>query len=201
MKYIIVVDNKECCAIALKALLSQENIKRNSGQYRVGCWKFESTNITNEIGHNLCSDIRSILDDENNIVHLLIDLLLTPNEEEHVNAIADRLVFKEGESDRLVASGIVVANMILEAFPQRVLISFMSRWMDLRKDASLNEYNGIYGNNLWNERCPRSFLNPINENGAIINRELYIPKNKAKTVVDEAINIAFDFKNGEIEND
>ena len=190
MKYIIIVDNNQSCGNVLKALLQYEMTEEMRQKYMIATWCANYCEGIEQMGKNLCKAIQKIY--ENNEIHFLIDLLLTENEERQVDRISDQLT--NNCDNPLVASGIMISNMILKAFKEgSITISFMSKWLNLRNEVLINEYNGIRENPLWKNRNVRSFINPINEEGCIINRTLPMPQNGAKTLVDVAVNIAFDF--------
>lgn len=191
MKYIIIIDNNLDCAKALKALLQFKIDDNRKDNYKIATWNGFSYNNIKQVATNLCIATQNIYENEDNTIHFLIDLLLTETEEQNVDDISDKITGAGNE--QAIATGIQLANIIRETFINRITISFMSKWLNLQNGVPINEYNGIRANQLWNNYKVKSFLNPINENGYIINRTLQMPVNGAKTVVDAAVNIAFDF--------
>lgn len=191
MKYIIIIDNNLYCANALKALLQFKMDDKRKNIYNIATWNGNSYDDIEQTATDLCIATQEIYKNNNNKIHFLIDLLLTEIEEQNVDDISDKITGAGNE--QAVATGIQLANIIRENFIERITISFMSKWLNLQNGDPINEYNGIRANQLWNNYKVRSFLNPINENRYIINRTLQMPVSGGKTVVDAAVNIAFDF--------
>ncbi len=191
MKYIIIIDNNLDCAKALKALLQSNMTDKRKNNYKIATWSGDSYNNIEQVAANLYTATQKIYENEDNTIHFLIDLLLTEIEEQNVDDISDKITGAGNE--QAIATGIQLANTIRETFINRITISFMSKWLNLQNGVPINEYNGIRANQLWKNYNVRSFLNPINENGYIINRTLQMPVNGSKTVVDVAVNIAFAF--------
>lgn len=192
MRYIIIIDNNLKCAKALKALLQLKAKETDKNNYMIATCECQLYDDINQAATQICTAIQKIYENEDNEIHFLIDLLITESEEQNLDYISDKITGASNE--RKIATGIQLANIIRSTFYERVTISFMSKWLNLQNGIPIKEYNGIQGNPLWDNHKIRSFLNPINENGCIINRTLQMPESGAKTVVDAASDIAFDFQ-------
>lgn len=192
MKYIIIVDNDKTNCSLLKDLLISYKEKNNFKNVKIGSWYNLSNNI-NESADKFCEAIQEYCGDKENSIVLLIDLLLTFEEEEHVSSIADGLISSD-KNNSPPASGITFATNVINHFnnSKQIKVSFMSKWLNLQSGIDIEKYNGIHNEAVWKGRKPKSFLNPINANHHIINRELSVPMYGAKTIVDVLFKIAFE---------
>lgn len=194
MNYIFLVDNKPEIRCILKSLLYNELKQQNYKNYKIASWNgfdAENTNVESE-ANQFCESMKEFWENKENTFHIIIDLLLTREEEENISSLSKQLLVNN-DTGNYIASGIKFANIILQRFNQRIRISFMSKWVDLQNEASILHYNGISENNLWNEITIRSLFSPINENNVIINKQLAVPKYDAKTLVDVFFKVAFGF--------
>lgn len=206
MKYIIVVDNDRINCQLMKELLYTE-IDKHPGYKIMAYYGFcdEECNIDLEQkSEKLIEKVREILEKENDAsVHFMFDLLLTTEEELLSQGLADALQNVSSE-DQQIASGIKVANKILgELHNDRVEVTFMSKWLNLQKDKSINQYNGIKENALWDSIKYNSIISPINPQHEITNLYLPVPKFGARSLVGILFNVAFDVvnKQGEVVNE
>lgn len=191
MNYIIIIDNNKENGLILQGLLQSEQKNRNLTDYQIGSWSAFTSNQIEDDAIVFCNNIENLYANTDNHFHLIIDLLLTKNEEDNVGRIADMLI--ASDNNEIIASGIKFANRILENYDDRIRISFMSKWLNLQSNISINNYNGIHENDLWNNKTVQSVFNPITEDHCIINKDLSIPKYNAKTAVEALVNMAFDF--------
>lgn len=186
MNYIIVIDNNKENVQILKGLIQ---LRKKAEFLIASYWTEFSIEEIETIATSFCESIEEYLNEQDNKIHLIIDLLLTKTEEENVKTIAERLISRENGR---VASGIRFANKVLEIYHDRVYVSFMSKWLSLDGDIPINKYNGIIDNVLWQNRKVQSVFNPITDDHVIIDKELQVPKFEAKTAVGAIVNMAFD---------
>lgn len=195
MKYIIVVDNERKSCISLKGLLNTNNYEQEEfkiGAYYGFCDENGAINIDAQ-SNNLVFHANNILENKENSIHFMIDLLLTKEEEENATRLSN--IFIDGtDEDIRIATGIQVANSILQELnnTNRIKISFMSRWLNLQSGTSMQIYNGIKNNPLWDGIEIKCVMKPINENNEITDLILSVPRYGVKSLVDIFIKVAFD---------
>lgn len=187
--YIIIIDNNKTKAITMKALIqkySQQYMQDSKKEIKVGGYygfTVEDADVTAASDRliALLKDLFTKSDTDH--VELLIDFLLTKAEEDDLRKISDQLT-DDSVSNSRIASGIEVANKILDRLNnerERISITFMSSWYDIKAVTDIRDYNGIKNNLNWKTGeeiyC---IYNPIDKNGKYVNRVLFSPQYEEK---------------------
>lgn len=196
MKSIIIIDNdKVNCFLTKELLFSQ---KSDDIECRIiANFEFCEEWIDNKEYHfdNIIHFIKekATLSDT---VHLLIDLLLTNNEEDDIDKISQSL--KEDVVDKkIIATGIQLANYICERLMDDydIRITFSSKWANLRNVDSIYNYNGIRDNEFWKKhnmhKIITSIESPFDSEHNITNLEFSVPRYKAKSTIGVLMNVMF----------
>lgn len=198
--YIIIIDNNKTKAIAMKALIqkySQQYMQDSKKEIKVGGYygfTAEDADVTaaSERLVVLLGDL--FADSDTDHVELLIDFLLTKAEEDELRRISDQLIDDSAPNPR-VASGIEVANKILDRLyneRERISITFMSSWYDIKAVTNIRDYNGIKNNSRWKkEKEIYCIYNPIDKDGKYVNRVLSAPQYGEKDELGILCKVAF----------
>lgn len=197
MKSIIIIDNdKVNCFLTKELLFSQKD--DNIECKIIANFEFCEEWIENKENHfdNIVHFIqeKATLHDT---VHLLVDLLLTNDEEDDIDKISKSLREDVGDKKE-IATGIQLANYVCERLMDDydIRITFSSKWANLRNVDSIYNYNGIRDNDFWKKynmhKIIKSIESPFDSEHNITNLEFSAPRYKAKSTIGVLMNVMFE---------